>query len=111
MRTASAVLQSLLSKAVGPTFNSVTVDSDTSTSDTLLLFATGAAKGAAQITDAKDPRLSGFRRALGKVLKDLSPQVVRDGEGARKLIEVNVTGAKTAKSAKRIALSIANSPW
>lgn len=107
---ASPVLQSLLSKAVGPTFNSVTVDSDTSTSDTLLLFATGAAKGASQVTDTKDPRLSGFRRALGKVLKDLSQQVVRDGEGARKLIEVSVTGAKSAKSAKRIALSIANSP-
>jgi glutamate N-acetyltransferase / amino-acid N-acetyltransferase len=107
---ASPVLQSLLSKAVGPTFNAVTVDSDTSTSDTLLLFATGAAKGASPVTDVKDPRLSGFKRALGKVLKDLSQQVIRDGEGARKLIEVNVTGAKSAKSAKRIALSIANSP-
>ena len=58
----------------------------------------------------KDPRLSGFKRALGKILKDLSQQVIRDGEGARKLIEVSVTGAKSAKSAKRIALSIANSP-
>ena len=106
----SPVLQSLLSKAVGPTFNAVTVDSDTSTSDTLLLFATGAAKGASPVTDLKDPRLSGFKRALGKVLKDLSQQVIRDGEGARKLIEVSVTGAKSAKSAKRIALSIANSP-
>jgi glutamate N-acetyltransferase / amino-acid N-acetyltransferase len=75
-----------------------------------LLFATGAAKGASPVTDIKDPRLSGFKRALGKVLKDLSQQVIRDGEGARKLIEVSVTGAKSAKSAKRIALSIANSP-
>jgi glutamate N-acetyltransferase/amino-acid N-acetyltransferase len=107
---ASPVLQSLLSKAVGPTFNAVTVDSDTSTSDTLLLFATGAANGSSPVKDLKDPRLVGFKRALGKVLKDLSQQVIRDGEGARKLIEVSVTGAKSAKSAKRIALSIANSP-
>ncbi|MGB8817292.1 MAG: bifunctional glutamate N-acetyltransferase/amino-acid acetyltransferase ArgJ [Rhizobiaceae bacterium] len=109
---AAPVLQSLLSKAVGPTFNSVTVDSDTSTSDTLLLFATGAAlpKGTAPISDIKDKQLGAFKRALGKVLKDLALQVVRDGEGARKLIEVSVSGAKSAKSAKRVALSIANSP-
>lgn len=106
----AAVLQSLLSKGVGATFNSVTVDSDTSTSDTLLLFATGKAKDAPHITDAKDARLGAFRRGLNKVLKSLSLQVVRDGEGARKQIEVLVTGAKSAKSAKRIALSIANSP-
>ena len=106
------VLQGLLKKAVGPTFNSVTVDSDTSTSDTLLLFATGTAekRGAPSITDAGDARLGAFKRALGKVLKDLALQVVRDGEGARKMIEVNVTGAKSARSAKKIALSIANSP-
>ncbi len=106
------VLQGMLKKAVGPTFNSVTVDSDTSTSDTLLLFATGAAesRGAASITEAGDIRLGAFKRALNKVLKDLALQVVRDGEGARKMIEVNVTGAKSARSAKKIALSIANSP-
>lgn len=106
------VLQGLLRKAVSPTFNSVTVDSDTSTSDTLLLFATGAAagRGAPEIRDAGDTRLGGFKRALGKVLKDLALQVVRDGEGARKMIEVSVTGAKSARSAKKIALSIANSP-
>jgi glutamate N-acetyltransferase / amino-acid N-acetyltransferase len=106
------VLQSLLGKAVGPTFNSVTVDSDTSTSDTLVLFATGAAekRGAPAINDLGDARLGQFKRALGKVMKDLALQVVRDGEGARKMIEVNVTGAKSARSAKKIALSIANSP-
>jgi glutamate N-acetyltransferase/amino-acid N-acetyltransferase len=106
------VLQDLLSRGVGKTFNAVTVDSDTSTSDTLLLFATGTAakRGAPTITDPKDPRLGAFRRALGKALKSLALQVVRDGEGARKQIEVTVTGAKSARSAKRIALSIANSP-
>jgi glutamate N-acetyltransferase / amino-acid N-acetyltransferase len=106
------VLQSLLKKAVGPTFNSVTVDSDTSTSDTLLMFATGAAKkrGAAHISQITDPRLGAFKRALGKVMRNLALQVVRDGEGARKMIEVVVTGAKSTRSAKKIALSIANSP-
>ncbi|WP_011582325.1 MULTISPECIES: bifunctional glutamate N-acetyltransferase/amino-acid acetyltransferase ArgJ [Chelativorans] len=109
---AAPVLQELLSKATSKTFNAVTVDSDTSTSDTLMLFATGkaAARGAPQITDAKDPRLQGFRRALGKLLKTLALQVVRDGEGARKQVEVTVTGARSSRSAKRIALSIANSP-
>jgi len=109
---AAPVLQDLLSKATAKTFNAVTVDSDTSTSDTLMLFATGAAakRGAPRITESTDPRLQGFRRALGKLLKTLALQVVRDGEGARKQVEVTVTGAKSARSAKRIALSIANSP-
>jgi len=109
---AAPVLQDLLSRGVGKTFNAVTVDSDTSTSDTLLLFATGAAakRGALAITDAKDARLGPFRRALGKMLKQLARQVVRDGEGARKEIEVTVTGAKSARSAKKVALAIANSP-
>ncbi|TYR30333.1 bifunctional glutamate N-acetyltransferase/amino-acid acetyltransferase ArgJ [Mesorhizobium microcysteis] len=108
----AAVLQDLLSKGVGKTFNAVTVDSDTSTSDTLMLFATGAAakRGAPRITDPKDARLSQFRRALNRMLKNLALQVVRDGEGARKQVEVTVTGAKSARSAKRVALSIANSP-
>lgn len=108
----ASVLQALLSKGVGPTFNSVTVDSDTSTSDTLLLFATGAAakRGVAPITNAGDTRLAPFKRALNKILKNLALQVVRDGEGARKQVEVTVTGAKSARSAKRIALAIANSP-
>ncbi|MBE1208419.1 bifunctional glutamate N-acetyltransferase/amino-acid acetyltransferase ArgJ [Aminobacter carboxidus] len=106
------VLQDMLSRGTAKTFNAVTVDSDTSTSDTLMLFATGAAakRGAPKITDPKDARLSAFRRALNKMLKTLALQVVRDGEGARKQVEVTVTGAKSARSAKRIALSIANSP-
>nr|CAD6432779.1 bifunctional glutamate N-acetyltransferase/amino-acid acetyltransferase ArgJ [Rhizobium sp. Q54] len=106
------VLQQLLSAGVGPTFNSVTVDSDTSTSDTLMLFATGAAAadGQAKVTSAEDPALADFRTALNDLLKDLALQVVRDGEGARKMVEVTVTGAESDAAAKRIALSIANSP-
>ncbi|ATU90641.1 bifunctional glutamate N-acetyltransferase/amino-acid acetyltransferase ArgJ [Phyllobacterium zundukense] len=108
----SDVLQELLSKSVGKSFNSVTVDSDTSTSDTLLLFATGSAaeRGAERVTKVKDKRLKGFSKALDRVLKNLALQVVRDGEGARKMLEITVTGATSARSAKRIALSIANSP-
>ncbi len=108
----AAVLQDMLSKGTAKTFNAVTVDSDTSTSDTLMLFATGAAEkaGAPRISDPKDARLAQFRRALNKMLKNLALQVVRDGEGARKQVEIAVTGAKSARSAKRIALSIANSP-
>ena len=106
------VLQKLLSKYVGASFNSVTVDSDTSTSDTLLLFATGAAakRGAPKINDASDKRLKPFKAALKRLMQNLALQVVRDGEGARKMVEVCVKGAVSAKSAKRIALSIANSP-
>jgi glutamate N-acetyltransferase/amino-acid N-acetyltransferase len=109
---AAPVLQALLARGVGDTFNAVTVDSDTSTSDTLLAFATGAAaaRGAPLITQAGDRRLKAFRAALDTVLADLSEQVPRDGEGARKLIEVVVEGAVSKRSARRIALSIANSP-
>ncbi len=109
---ASDVLQRLLSDGVGLSFNAVTVDSDTSTSDTLLLFATGKAarRGAPAVTAIADPLLADFRVALDRVLMRLALQVVRDGEGARKQVEVTVTGAETAHSAKRIALSIANSP-
>lgn len=109
---AAPVLQDLLSRGTGKTFNAVTVDSDTSTSDTLMMFATGAAakRGVAPITDLKDPRLAGFRRALNRILKNLALQIVRDGEGARKQLEITVTGAKSSRSAKKIAMSIANSP-
>ncbi len=107
---AAPVLQSLLSKGVVDTFNAVTVDSDTSTSDTLLLFATGAAKGAPRITDPRDRRLVPFRAALNEVLRDLAHQVVRDGEGARKFVEIRIRGAVSKKSARRIGMSIANSP-
>jgi glutamate N-acetyltransferase/amino-acid N-acetyltransferase len=109
---APQALQSLLSDGVGPTFNSMTVDSDTSTSDTLMLFATGAAAadGQVRVELGDDPKLSGFRAALNEVLKDLAIQVVRDGEGATKMLEITVTGAESDAAAKTIALSIANSP-
>ncbi|MCX5494297.1 bifunctional glutamate N-acetyltransferase/amino-acid acetyltransferase ArgJ [Kaistia dalseonensis] len=107
---AAPVLQALLSAGVVGSFNAVTVDSDTSTSDTLLLFATGKAPGAELVTDVADPRLAGFKAALDEVLLDLAIQVARDGEGARKLIEVRVINAASDQSAKRVAFSIANSP-
>ena len=108
----SSVLQSLLKSGVDDTFNAVTIDSDTSTSDTLLAFATGAAAadGAPKISRASDPRLKAFAKAFHAVLADLAEQVARDGEGARKLVEVIVEGATTKASARRIAMSVANSP-
>src|SRR5689334_22626178 len=108
----ASVLQSLLKSGVEDTFNAVTIDGDTSTSDTLLAFATGAAaaNGAPKITRASDPRLKAFAKAFYDVLADLSEQVARDGEGARKLVEVVVEGATTKPSARKIAMSIANSP-
>ncbi|MCY0148664.1 bifunctional glutamate N-acetyltransferase/amino-acid acetyltransferase ArgJ [Hoeflea sp. G2-23] len=108
----AAALQAMLSRHVGSTFNAVTVDSDTSTSDTLLVFATGAASelGAGAISAAGDPRARGFSKALADLMEDLAIQIVRDGEGARKQVEILVTGAGSAKAAGRIARSIANSP-
>ncbi|GHD44020.1 arginine biosynthesis bifunctional protein ArgJ [Thalassobaculum fulvum] len=103
------VLQTLLSRSTARTFNAITVDSDTSTSDTLLLFATGQVPHAA-ITGAGDPALRDFRAKLQDLLKDLALQVVRDGEGAQKLVEVTVTGAASERAARRIALAIADSP-
>ncbi len=105
----SSALQALLRDSVADTFNAVTVDGDTSTSDTLMAFATGKA-GHARIARASDPRLKGFKKALHAVLSDLSEQVARDGEGARKLVEIVVEGAVSKASARRIAMSIANSP-
>ncbi|MGP8120484.1 MAG: bifunctional glutamate N-acetyltransferase/amino-acid acetyltransferase ArgJ [Xanthobacteraceae bacterium] len=109
---AAAALQALLKAHVGSTFNAVTIDGDTSTSDTLLAFATGAAaaRGAPRISRATDPRLKAFSKALHRVLADLAEQVARDGEGARKLVEVIVEGATSDTAARRIAMSIANSP-
>ncbi len=107
---ASPALQAILSAGVVDTFNAVTIDGDTSTSDTLLAFATGTAPGAPKISKASDPQLKGFRAAMDQVLANLSEQVARDGEGARKLVEVIVEGATSKKSARRVALSIANSP-
>ena len=106
----ASVLQECLSAGVGPSFNAITVDSDTSTSDTLILFATGKGGKHTAITKASDKKLTEFRRALDAVLLDLALQVVKDGEGAQKLIKIDVTGAESDAAAKRIALSIANSP-
>ena len=103
-------LQALLKDGVIDTFNAVTIDGDTSTSDTLMLFATGKAERCPRIARASDPRLKDFKRALHAVLANLSEQVARDGEGARKLVEIVVEGAVSKASARRIAMSIANSP-
>jgi glutamate N-acetyltransferase / amino-acid N-acetyltransferase len=109
---AATALQSMLAKSVERSFNAITIDGDTSTSDTLMLFATAAAakRGAPKISAANDRRLAPFKQALDLLLLDLAHQVVRDGEGARKFVEVKVTRAATAAAAKKIAFSIANSP-
>ena len=106
---APAALQALLKDGVADTFNAVTVDGDTSTSDTLMIFATGKA-GNPRIARAGDSKLKDFKRALHAVLANLAEQVARDGEGARKLVEIVVEGAVSKASARRIAMSIANSP-
>lgn len=106
------VLQALLSRSVKTSFNAITVDSDTSTSDTLILCATGMAakRGAPRITSPSDRRLAGFRKALDHLILDLAHQVVRDGEGARHFVSIKVKGATSTASAKKIAKSIADSP-
>ena len=106
---AAPVLQQLLQPAIDVSFNAVTVDSDTSTSDTCLVFATGKAD-LAPIAAADDPRAAAFAEALGDVLQELAIHVVRDGEGATKMVTVTVEGAESDRSAFRIAQSIANSP-
>ncbi len=103
------ILQKLLTRNVKSTFNSITVDGDTSTSDTLLLFATGVAEHSVPSND-HDPILKEFEIGLNEVMLDLAKQIVRDGEGAQKLIQINVSGASSPTSARRIGLSIANSP-
>ena len=103
------ILQKLLTRNVKSTFNSITVDGDTSTSDTLLLFATGVAEHPVPSND-HDPILKEFEIGLNEVMLDLAKQIVRDGEGAQKLIKINVSGASSSISARRIGLSIANSP-
>ena len=103
------VLQNLLTKGVDQSFNAITVDGDTSTSDTLLLFATGQVKHA-KIKEAGDKRLKDFKAKLNEVLLDLAQQVIKDGEGATKFVEVTVKGAASKRAARRIGMSIANSP-
>ncbi|HEY1259652.1 MAG TPA: bifunctional glutamate N-acetyltransferase/amino-acid acetyltransferase ArgJ [Stellaceae bacterium] len=105
----ASVLQPLLIAGADRSFNSITVDGDTSTSDTLLLCATRQAAHR-PVARPDDPRLADFRQALDRVLIDLAQQVVRDGEGAQKFVTITVTGAETARSARRIGLAIGNSP-
>ena len=104
-----AVLQPLLAAAADDSFNAITVDGDTSTSDTVLLCATGQARHR-PVTTPEDRRLADFRQALDRVMTDLAQQIVRDGEGAQKFVTIVVTGAETALAARRIALAIGNSP-
>ena len=106
----SPVLQRMVARANERSFNSITVDGDTSTSDTLLAFATGRGPAHGPVERANDPRLRDFRKALGEVLADLARQVVRDGEGAQKFVTITVTGAASARAARRIGLTVGNSP-
>jgi len=103
------LLQAAVSELTDATFNAITVDSDTSTSDTLLVAATGKAE-MAPILSRRDRCYRVFHDALGKVMHELAIQVVRDGEGASKLVAITVTGAKSDRAARRIGLAIANSP-
>ncbi len=104
-----AAVQMLITAGAAKSFNCVTVDGDTSTSDTLLMFATGQAKHRF-ISSAADPKLTEFRAKLDDLLIDLAKQVARDGEGATKFVEIRLTGAENDNAARRIAMSIANSP-
>ncbi len=108
-RLPAPILQALLEPAVARSFNSITVDGDTSTSDTVLLFATGRADHPAPV-GPEDPSLAAFRAALGEVTRDLACQIVRDGEGAQKFVTIRIAGAVDEGSARRIGLAIANSP-
>jgi len=105
----SIYLKAILKKTITTTFNSITVDSDTSTNDMVVIFATGKAKNS-KIYNVLDPKLQEFEKALHRLMLNLAKQVVVDGEGAKKFITVNVQGAKSTSMAKNIAFSIANSP-
>jgi glutamate N-acetyltransferase/amino-acid N-acetyltransferase len=104
------VLQELLLSGIRNSFNAITVDGDTSTNDTLLVFATGKGAPHPQIAKAGDRRLGDFRQKFDALLLDLALQVVRDGEGAQKLIRIDVSGAESDESARRVGFAIANSP-
>ena len=105
----ASVLEHCLHEANDTSFNAITVDSDTSTNDSVFLMASGSAANR-PISDPLDPHLDGFRAALGAVTRNLAIQIVRDGEGATKLITIDVKGAKDKKTARQIGLTIANSP-
>jgi glutamate N-acetyltransferase/amino-acid N-acetyltransferase len=104
------VLDAALRRGADRSFNATTVDGDTSTSDTLLLVATGAGAKHKAVRSAGDPHFRKFRAALEDLLEDLACQVVKDGEGASKFVTIDVAGAASAGAARRIALSIGNSP-
>ena len=99
----------LLRRATATSFNAITVDSDSSTNDSVFLIASGAASHGA-VDGADDPALDGFRTALDTVMQDLAQQIVRDGEGATKFVTVMVSGAADNAAAHRIGMAIANSP-
>jgi len=105
----SHILKGLLSKNVDTTFNAITVDGDTSTNDSVMIFATGKVKNS-KIYNILDPKLKGFEKALHNVMLNLSKQIVADGEGAKKFITINVIKARSIQGAKKIAFSVANSP-
>ena len=105
----SSVLRGLLSKNINTTFNAITVDGDTSTNDSVMIFATSKAKNS-KIYNVLDPKLKGFEKALHNVMLNLSKQIVTDGEGAKKFITINVIKARSMQVAKNIAFSVANSP-
>jgi len=105
----SSILSGLLSKNINTTFNAITVDGDTSTNDSVMIFATSKAKNS-KIYNVLDPKLKGFEKALHNVMLNLSKQIVIDGEGAKKFITINVIKARSMQVAKKIAFSVANSP-
>jgi len=105
----SVFLKSILRKVVATTFNSITIDSDTSTNDMVAIFATGKAKNS-KIYNVLDPKLQEFEKALHRLSLNLSKQIVVDGEGAKKFITIKVIGARSTSMAKNIGFSIANSP-
>jgi len=105
----SSILRGLLSKNINTTFNAITVDGDTSTNDSVMIFATSKVKNS-KIYNVLDPKLKGFEKALHNVMLNLSKQIVIDGEGAKKFITINVIKARSMQVAKKIAFSVANSP-
>jgi len=105
----SVFLRAILKKVTATTFNSITVDSDTSTNDMVGIFATGKAKNS-KIYNVLDPKLQDFEKALHRLCLNLAKQIVVDGEGAKKFITINVIGARSTSMAKNIGFSIANSP-
>ena len=103
------ILKSLLKRNIDSTFNAITVDGDTSTNDMLTFFSTGKANNP-NIENILDPKLINFEKKLHNVMLNLSLQIIKDGEGAKKLLKINISKAQNYQSAKKIAFSIANSP-